>query len=56
MKLVLDDGTEYQIGSVVDVQIVRDIVVRLHLIVNLKEMMPETVIEFVHKVMPGVKL
>jgi hypothetical protein len=56
MKLVLDDGTENQIDSVVDVQVVRTDVVRLHLIVELKEMTQETVFEFAHKVLPGMKL
>jgi hypothetical protein len=55
MKLVLDDGTEYHIQKVKDVQIVREITVKLWADIELKEMMPETVLAFVRKVLPEVK-
>ena len=55
MKLVLDDGTEYQIKVVDDVKVVRDFAVSLLVAIELEEMTPETVLAFVHKVLPGMK-
>lgn len=55
MKLLLDDGTTYEIKSVFDVQVSRDVEIRLHLIVDLQPMTSESVLEFAHKVLPGMK-